>query len=180
MPNRRRQYFVDKKFQTAFIVKFASLVVIATAVSGAIVYFMAKSTVTTSFENSRLVIKSTADFILPSVLLSGAIAIVSIGLATILIATIASHRIAGPVYRLGKDIKEVSTGNLQIRFGLRKNDEMKSLADDLNVMVEVFRNDVAGIKKIYSELESALNSNNIESARTKLKELKIIVEKFKV
>ncbi|MDP3791672.1 MAG: HAMP domain-containing protein [Candidatus Omnitrophota bacterium] len=180
MPNRRRQYFVNKKFQAKFIVKFASLVIIATAVSGAIVYLMARSTVTTSFENSRLVIKSTADFILPSVLLSGAIVIVSLGLATIAVALITSHRIAGPLYRLEKDIKEISNGNLKIRFGLRKGDEMKSLANGLNVMVEALDHDIAGIKKISDDIESALNANNIELAKSKSKDLKKVAEKFKV
>ena len=179
MANRRRQYFIDKRFQTKFIIKFASLVVVATAITGAIVYLMARSTVTTSFENSRLVIKSTADFILPSVLLSGAVVIVSIGLTTILIALIASHRIAGPLYRLEKDLKEVSGGNLRTRFILRRADEMKSLADGLNIMVDAFKSDVVDIKKISSEIETALNANNIESARSGLKVLKRIVEKFR-
>lgn len=179
MRNRRRQYLIDKKFQTKFIVKFASLVIIAAAISGAIVYMMARSTVTTSFENSRLVIKSTADFILPSVLLSGAVVIISIGLATIAVALIASHRIAGPLYRLEKDIKEVSGGNLQMKFSLRKSDEMKSLANGLNVMVEALKNDVVNIKKISSEIETALNTNNIESARARLKDMKRLVDKFR-
>lgn len=180
MQNRRRQYFIDKKFQARFIIKFASLVIVATAISGAIVYFMARSTVTTSFENSRLVIKSTADFILPSVLLAGAVAIVSIGLATITVALITSHRIAGPLYRLEKDLKEVSSGNLQMRFGLRKSDEMKSLAEGLNVMVDNFRGDVVNIKKATSAIESALNANNIELAKALLKDLKNRIEKFRV
>lgn len=179
MQNRRRRYFIDTKFQTKFIIKFASLVVIATALSGAIVYLMARYTVTTSFENSRLVIKTTADFILPSVLLSGAIAIISIGLATIAVALLTSHRIAGPLYRLNKDLKEVTDGNLRMRFSLRKKDEMKSLADGLNVMVETLKNDVANIKKTSSDIESALNANNIESARSRLKDLKRAVEKFR-
>lgn len=179
MQNRRRQYFIDKKFQTKFMVKFASLVVIAAAISGIIVYLMARSTVTTSFENSRLVIKSTADFILPSVLLSGAIVIISVGLATILIALFTSHKIAGPLYRLERDIKEVSSGNLQMRFSLRKSDEMKSLADGLNAMVDALKDDVINIKKASSEIEASLNANNIESARSKLNDLKKITDKFR-
>ena len=171
---------VDKKFQTKFIIKFASLIIVATAVSGALVYLMARSTVTTSFENSRLAIKSTADFILPSVLLSSAIVIASLGITTIIIALITSHRIVGPLYRLEKDLKEVSAGNLQTRFSLRKSDEMKSLAEGLNLMVEGLKNDAVSIKKISSEIETALSANNIESAKSKLNDLKRIMEKFKV
>lgn len=179
MLNRRRQYFIDKKFQTRFIVKFASLVIIATAVSSAIVYLMAMSTVTTSFENSRLLIEGTADFILPSILLAGAITIISIGFATIAIALFTSHKIAGPLYRMQKDLKEVSAGNLQMIFTLRKGDELKPLAESLNMMVEALKGDVAGIKKASSDIETVLNANNIESARSRLNDLKKIVEKFR-
>ena len=161
------------------MIKFALLVVIATAVSGAIVYMMARSTVTTSFENSRLVIKSTADFILPSVLLSSAIVIVSLGFATIVIALFASHRIAGPMYRLEKDLKEVSAGNLLLKFGLRKGDEMKPLAEALNVMLGGFKSDIAGVKRLSSDIEAALKANNVESARSKLRDLKKIIERFR-
>lgn len=180
MPNRRKKYFINKRFQTKFIIKFAALVIIAAAISGAIVYLMARSTVTTSFENSRLVIKSTADFILPSVLLSAVIVIISIGLATIIVAIFTSHKIAGPLYRLEKDLKEVSGGDLRMTFSLRKNDEMKSLADGLNIMVGGLKNDVINIKKISSEIEAALKSNNAESARARLEDLKKVIEKFKV
>ena len=179
MHNRRRRYFIDKAFQTRFIIKFASLVVIATAISGVIVYLLARATVTTSFENSRLVIKSTADFILPSVLLASAIVIISIGFATILVSLFASHRIAGPLYRLDKDLQEVTSGNLQMKFRLRKSDEMKKLAKSLNIMVESLKADVVNIKKLFLDVEEALGTNNIELARSKLKDLKKIAGRFR-
>jgi len=112
MENRRHNYFIKKEFQRNFIIKFCTLVVIGAALSGGIIYTLSKSTVTTTFENSRLMIKSTADFILPSVLLASAVVIAVIGLATIAITLFTSHRIAGPLYRLEKDVEEVAAGNL--------------------------------------------------------------------
>ena len=98
--NRRRTYFIKKKFQRNFIIKFCVLAIAGAIISGAIVYMMSKSTVTTTFENSRLTIKSTADFILPAVLLSTFVFVVFIGIATVLVTLFASHKIAGPLYRM--------------------------------------------------------------------------------
>ena len=170
--NRRRNYFINKEFQSKFIIKFCVLVIIGTIISGAIIYSMSKATVTTTFENSRLRIKSTADFILPSVLLSGAVVIVSIGFATIAVTLFTSHRIAGPLYRIDKDLKQVMSGDLTMRFNLRKGDEIKALAADLDQMTTAFRKNVADIKAAASELESA-------AGKEKLRRLNDAIGKFK-
>jgi len=179
MSNRRRNYFINKKFQTLFIIKFCALVIMGTALSGGVVYWMSRSTVTSTFENSRLVIKSTADFILPSVLLSGAFVVISVGIAAIVITLFTSHRIAGPLYRIQKDLEELSRGNLNVSFNLRKNDEIKVLAETLNDMTGLFRSNILNAAKAISELEAALKANNADLAKDKLKTLSDIIGRFK-
>jgi nitrogen fixation/metabolism regulation signal transduction histidine kinase len=120
--NRRRNYFIKKKFQRDFILKFCGLVVGGSIISGVIIFMMSKNTLTSAFENSRLVIKSTADFILPAVCLSSAVVLILVGLAAIMITLFTSHKIAGPLYRMEQDVKEVAGGNLKIKFNLRGSD----------------------------------------------------------
>ena len=137
--NRRKNYFIKKKFQRNFIIKFCALVIIEAIIFGAIVYMMSKATVTTTFEDSRLVIKSTADFILPTILLGSAAVIVFTGLITVIITLFTSHRIAGPLYSMEKDIEEVASGNLKKKFDLRQEDEIKELAASLDKMTQTLR-----------------------------------------
>lgn len=172
--NRRRNYFIKKKFQANFILKFCSLVVAGSILSGLIIYLMSKSTVTTVFENSRLSIKSTADFILPAVLLSSLMVIVVIGLAAIIITLLVSHKIAGPLYRMEKDVHEVASGNLKKRFNLRCTDELKLLAESLDGMAQNLRQGVDDIKSAVSELEKDLPAE----AKEKLARLKNSLDKF--
>jgi len=176
--NRRRNYFIKKEFQRNFIIKFCTLVVIGALISGAIIYFMSKSTVTTTFENSRLAIKSTADYILPAVLLSGAVVIVLIGLATIAITLFTSHKIAGPLYRMEKDVSEVARGNLAIRFNLRIGDELKPLAAGLDSMARALREDLAQAKDALHDLESVARPQDNQALK-KLYILKEKLDKFK-
>lgn len=179
--NRRRNYFIKKEFQRNFIIKFCILVILGSLISGAIIYSMSKATVTTTFENSRLTIKSTADFILPAVLLSSAVVIVSIGLATIVITLFTSHKIAGPLYRMEKDVQEVTSGNLKIRFNLRQGDEIKPLAASLDTMVQILRTRIAIIKDAICELESAINLAEADKkAKDSLWRLKKTLEEFQV
>lgn len=173
--NRRRNYFIKKKFQANFIIRFCLLVIFGALMSGVIVYLASTSTVTTTFDNSRLTMKSTADFILPAVLLSSAVVIVVIGLAAIGVTLFTSHKIAGPLYRMEKDVEEVAAGNLKKRFQLRTTDELKILAKDLDDMTQTFRADIGEIKRLASEIESGTGD---PAARDRIEKLKKSLEKF--
>jgi len=157
--NRRRNYFIKKRFQASFIIKFCLLIVIGSLLSGAIVYFMSKSTLTATFENSRLVMKNTGEYILPAVFLSSSIVIVAIGFAAILVTLFTSHKIAGPLYRIEKDIEAMVDGDLSKPISLRERDEIKPLAESLNQMRENLSKDVTTMKESLFDLEKAVNTD---------------------
>ena len=178
--NRRKNYYIKKEFQRNFILKFCLIVLIGSGISGVIIYLMSKATVTTSFENLRLVIKSTADYILPAVFFSSLIVIIVTGAATIFITLFTSHRIAGPLYRIEKDIQEVAAGNLKQEFNLRQGDEIKPIAEGLNIMTHFLRDEVSLLKKNITELESlSATSAAPQEIGEKIKEIKISMEKLK-
>jgi len=175
--NRRRNYFIKKKFQRDFMLKFCGLVVAGSIISGAIIFMMSKSALTTAFENSRLVIKSAADFIMPAVCLSSAVVVILVGLAAIMITLFTSHKIAGPLYRMEQDVKEVAGGNLKIKFNLRGSDELKGMAESLEAMVRSLQSKLTVIKNALLELESA---DNMPAAKEILKKIKQELDNFKI
>lgn len=176
-PDRRKNYYIKKKFQRNFILKFLTLVVLGTLISGAMIYFMSRSTLTTTFVNSRLAIRSTADYILPSVLLSGCAAMIIIGFSAIIVTLFASHKIAGPLYHIGKDIDELASGNLNVRFVLRGGDEIKELACKLDSMARSLSSKAAAIKKALIDLESSAKDASPE-AKKSIQDLKEAISKF--
>lgn len=153
---RRKCYFIKKDFQRNFIIKFCLLVLLGSLISGAIIYLMSRATVTTTFLNSRLTIKSTADFILPAVLLSSLVVIICVGLSTIAVVLFTSHKIAGPLYHLEKDVEELGKGNLKARFTLRQGDEIKAMAENLAQAAANLRAKVNSIKNSFSGLKNSL------------------------
>lgn len=174
--NKRKNYFIKKKFQTGFIIKFSLLAIAGSLISGMIIYLMSRNTVTTAFMNSRLTIKSTADFILPAVLLSCVSVVIIVGLATIGLTLFVSHRIAGPLYRMEKDIDEVGACNLNVRFNLRENDELKAMAACLDKMVQNLRADMALLKEAADELDLKAP----QDIRPQVRKLKQVIDKFRV
>ena len=66
-----------------------------------------------------------------------------------------SHRIAGPMYRFEQSALAVRDGDLRVKFNVRKTDEMKDVAVDLEKMVESLHDDVEKIKRINHDPEIA-------------------------
>jgi len=173
---RRRIHMIKMDFQRNFIFKFCAIIVLSSLTIGGIVYALSASSTTTAFENSRLLIKSTQDFILPFLMISCLAGIIMSGILTIIITLFISHRIAGPIYRLEKDIIEVNKGNLCLDINVRENDELQDLAKSLNQMLKTIRMSIAEMDKELSSIPSEALSNN---DRQRLENAKNLLKKFK-
>ena len=179
IPDRRKNYYIKKKFQRNFILKFFTLLFLGAFISGTIIYFMSRGALTTTFDNSRLAIRNTSDYILPSVLLSGAAVLIIVGFAAIIMTLFASHKIAGPLYRIGKDIDELASGNLNVRFILRGGDEIKELASKLDSMAQSLSLKAAAIKKALIGLENSSKDASPEIRRG-IQDIKEAISKLNV
>ena len=155
-PNRRRHYFIKKKFQAGFMLKFCLLLILACLIMGSIALLLTGKTVTTSFENLRFTVMSTSDFILPVLASSSLIAILLVSIATITVLLYISHRIFGPLYRLEKDITEIGKGDLTVEVHLRQKDEFKDLGEMVNGMVKNMRNPISSSQAKIKELEEEI------------------------
>jgi len=121
--------------------------------------------------------KSTADFILPAIALSSGISVLLIGLTSIVIILFASHKIAGPLYRLEKDVQEITAGNLKIVFRLREGDELKALVGSMNDMTNTLHDRIAEAKNYLEEVQTS--SGLQPEVRQKAKLAREALEKFK-
>jgi hypothetical protein len=49
-----------------------------------------------------------------------------------------SHRVAGPIYKMTKVLKEMRESNAVTKISLRKNDEFKELCEEINMVINQF------------------------------------------
>nr|MBF0223688.1 methyl-accepting chemotaxis protein [Desulfobulbaceae bacterium] len=130
----RRQYFIKKGFQANFILKFCLLVMVGSGLSIGLIFFLSRETLTSSYNNSRLIIESTASAMLPAVLLSNLIVFGLVSVGVIIVTLFISHKIAGPLYRLEQGLKAVIAGDIGHQIQFRKKDQVGILADTFNEM----------------------------------------------
>ncbi|MBI3754388.1 MAG: methyl-accepting chemotaxis protein [Deltaproteobacteria bacterium] len=171
MKNRRSiiNYSIKKEMQYRLLLKVMFIAFIATGLAGAFFYFYSNQEVGQSFRQFHITARSFLDFLLPAVIIALLIGIV----ASFGIAIFFPHSIAGPLHRIERNIRErVGEGDLSVRFSVRKGDEVKELADALNIMVEKLRLKIGKVKSVSEEMSIHVpNINKNDEAFKRLSEL---------
>lgn len=146
---KRRNYFIEKKFQTKYII-LTILMLLSYSFLFIIIIF-APYILTLHF-NYPLAEKVDAARVL--LLLHSTIwpwiggIIVFFGVISVFV----SHKIAGPLFRIKKSLIQVSQGDLSVVIKLRKWDDLKDLADQINVLIEELRTFVTTLRNDYNLL----------------------------
>lgn len=91
--------------------------------------------------------------------------LVSLVLALWLAGIVITHRVAGPVYKMKRQIRAVRDGNLSVPSPLRKGDELKDFFDTFNEMVGALRErrqeQVQVLKQVLSDLEGSVSEDKL-------------------
>jgi len=142
---KRKQYIVDKDFQSRFIARVLLFIICSVILSGIVSYVIAvqieKSSrvqlygATNEF-NDDIETVTRMDVVRPIIIKSAVIG----GLISILVAGLAmyfySNRLAGPVYHLNNHLRKIIDGNYGEPLVFRKKDEFSGLADTINELQE--------------------------------------------
>lgn len=185
--NQRRRYFIDHKFQTDFVLKFTSVIVLSSLLIGLVVYWLARSSTTVTIENTQVMIKSTSDFILPLLIIT-ILSVTALSSLTVLVMMVfISHRIAGPAYRLKKEVNLLREGNLNRSFQMRRKDQLLELAEALEGLTRTWKDKHQQIKEkcdaIHHDLEKSkqdLSSEDVKLVKQHLRDLKSALDYFKL
>jgi len=176
-PYKRTHYFIKKEFQFKFILRFCLIILAGVVISTSLVFLFSQGTLTSSFHQSRLVIKNTAVAILPAVIYTNLITLGLISMAAIVVTLFVSHKIAGPLFRFEKEIKEIGQGDLTKKMGLRKKDQITDMADSLNKMTASLHEKVLDIQtRVEHLIESASQQN---ASQDLIEELNRLNQKIK-
>jgi len=181
MNYKRRNYFISRAYQTEFILKFCGLVILGSALFGILLYLFSKNALTTSFENSRLMIKSTADYIFPGLLFGGLITAIITAFSAGIVVILMTHRIAGPMYRFEKYIKEVGSGKLCPDLKIRKKDQFQNMVNALNKMTDDLKLGLTDVNAVSEKLDKLIGELSDSSSREVLlrEDIRRIVSELK-
>lgn len=186
---RRRNHFIKKKFQLNFSIRFLSLIIIEAVLLAGLFWYVSQNTLTTSYQDAQLRIENTSSFFLPSLMYPGLIVTGVVAVIGLIGLIFISHKIAGPLYRFEKSLKEIGQGDLTCRVSLRKRDQLSDLADTLNNFTSGIETKVRDVKynaretsQIMKELQTCLSSGDaadMSRAELLMKDLSVRIDNIK-
>lgn len=191
---KRRIYYIEKKFQTKYIL--LTIFLLLTYTFAFIIIIFSPYILTLSLDFYSLSEKAEAArtlLLLHSKVWPGIGGIILLfGALSIFI----THKIAGPLYRLKKSLSMIVEGNLDVKVKLRKGDDLKDLAEHFNILAEELRTFVNTVRVDYDllseyilELEREIDAKMLteESGRALIhkveanrKNIEAVLEKFKI
>lgn len=166
---KRRRYFVKKKLQLSFILKFFIVALLSSLIVHIVLYFLFDDRLNETLYSAHISIKSSGEIILPYLILTNLIiisivAIISFGLVRFFV-----KKISGPLLKFRNTAEEIACGNLSQRVNLREGDYLFEFRDKFNLMIDGLRENITHAKdsfhkvleseKLLSELISEISSD---------------------
>ena len=175
---KRTQLYIGDTFQKKFVIKFCLIVIASAMLIGALIFYFTQNSTTVAIENTKVVVKPTSDFILP--VLSGTVLIVSFFSAIVILAVAlyVSHRIAGPLYRIEKEIALIKGGDLTRHFSIRQKDQLQTLARHLDEMTQALEERHVEIKNKLNFISNFLDEKNFHVKGEDSRKLRKMLEEI--
>ncbi len=127
--------------------------------------FFSADTMTISYSNNSLQMGQTPMMLFKKAITANWVFLVVGGTLLVILAMIATHRIAGPLFRFEKALDSMSRGDLNDTIHLRNTDEGKDLARKINIFNKVLSEKLAAITKhstAVNDLMSQLRAGGTE------------------
>ena len=130
---KRFKYLINTKFQLAFAARFALITTLFSGFIGFQFYAIVWPVV------SRFVPEQTMAFITHQIIFRGILFLSLAAILIIAIAIVISHRVAGPIFSMERTIDRIVRGEKVEFIRLRKNDELKGLAEKINGLITIIK-----------------------------------------
>lgn len=146
---KRRNYFIEKKFQTKYVILTILMLLSYSFLFITIIFAPYILTLHFNYPLAEKVDAARVLLLLHSTIwpwIGGVILFFGV------ISIFVSHKIAGPLFRIKKSLVQVSQGDLSVVIKLRKWDDLKDLAEQVNELIEELRTFVTALRNDYNLL----------------------------
>lgn len=134
---------VKAQFQIWLMLRVFGSVLLSSIVAAIVLYYFSNQEIDEAFFQAHVQIRKMSDLLIP-VMIAGSL--VSLVTGTVL-ALFIPQKIAGPIFRIEEDLKEIRTGNMNKEIKLRKGDPFQDLAASINTTISFMRGKIDGAGK---------------------------------
>jgi methyl-accepting chemotaxis protein len=164
--NRRRSvsHHINRGVKLRLVLDDMLFALLASLLAIGILYVLSNREIGDSMYSAHLSIKQTRELLENGVKAAGLVTFVAV-LAFGYWSMIDAHRIAGPMHRLHRLLREVAAGDLTHEIKFRKKDEFQEIAAAADTVVDVFAVKIGALTEIAAQLDSELKAPNLDRDR---------------
>lgn len=172
--NKRKIIFVDKSFQTKFILRIYGITLIAIILLAILFLVYSKNQFALNAINRLIDIRNSSEIITPLII---KITLIVAVIALLLVSyqfSIYSHKIIGPLYRFKRIFGHIKNGDMTTRIQFREKDELKEVAVLFSDMMEEIHKRLIQIKEEIAQIRNKTRKKDIK--KTELAEISKLLE----
>ncbi|HAS55402.1 MAG: hypothetical protein A2X56_06010 [Nitrospirae bacterium GWC2_57_13] len=155
-PFDRRVYFINKDFQSRFILRFVLTTSFWALAAVALFTVIAGRRLQDVLYSPHISIQSSVELLMPSALQAHLLSFVLFGAVLFLALRALWKRLSLPLYSLKKDIARIAAGDLVSGVSLREGEEFQDLAFELDGMRNGLRSRFSLLKERRTALSEAV------------------------
>lgn len=145
-----------------FLLYFYSLIIVflGMLIAGWAVIWLFPSNLGEGYHNVQALLREIQKILVWRISLIYTVTSLIIVLAMVVLHLLYSHRIAGPVYRIGLEATKIAKGNLTGNIRFRKHDNLMDMADLLNLVAAQYRGKFGAVRDCIGRTEEQIHSLN--------------------
>ena len=153
---------VEREFQKWLMIRIFGVIILSSVLAAAVLFFYARHETITSFYSAHIKIRRVSDLLLPVILCGSFVSMV----AGTFLAFFLPQKIAGPLYRVEKDLQAVRSGDLTVVIKLREHDTLKSFVAIVNQVIVDLNQGARGLQADSQALQAALAKKDVAMIST--------------
>ncbi|MDW7646192.1 MAG: methyl-accepting chemotaxis protein [Desulfuromonadales bacterium] len=140
---------IEREFQLWLLVRILGVILLCSFLAAAILFFYARHETAATFYQAHIKIRRVSDLLIPVIATGSLVSLMS----GFLLALFLPQKIAGPIYRIEKDLEPLKDGDLTVSIRLRQGDTLQGFSQNLNETVASIRERVEAIKEDHAVLQ---------------------------
>ncbi len=154
---KRRNYFIDRDYQGRIILRIIMICSAGLLLELGLFNVLSYRNMESMRWRSHISAETLGEITRTYLIYSSIFAIIFTIAALFIYLRYVHHKSAGPLYRLSKDIENAADGNLAFNIWLRREDDFKETAYELNRMLASFRSDFRQLGDSLSEASRTID-----------------------
>ena len=161
----RKHYLIMPSYQIKLVGFMVLIVFLGSLLHGFFLYHITSKNIQESFMSAHNRLRSTWEILKPAIIVTNSLSFLLISIFLLIVTVFISHRIIGPIFKVGKHLKKISEGQLNLStLRLRDGDEGQILCDMMNEVQDNFRQRFLQLDELEKSLKASNDKEKIEIA----------------